>query len=194
MSRAFKRNTQLKFDDKRVKKELHFGGTLLRKAKNRHDRPISSKDPMHLVLRSSMAKGKFSFGNSKNYSRVNDIVRKHCKKYGVKLIKYSNNFNHLHMLLKFPSRQAYMRFIRSLTGSLALAVSGASKLAKLKEIFGQKRFWDFRPFTRVIRSYRAYKTVVDYVVLNELEALGILPKRAGRLREVTKGERHLFTG
>jgi len=182
---------QLKFNDLKVRGELRFGGSLMTKAKNRHARPISSRDPMHLVLRSSKAKGRFSFGH-KNAARVRAIVDNHCKRYGVKLIEYSNNFNHLHLLLKFPSRAIYLRFIRSITGSLALAVSGASKLKGLAEIIGGK-FWDFRPFTRVIRSWRGYRIALDYVTLNQLEALEILPKRTGRLREVADGERHLFS-
>ncbi len=163
------------------------------KAKNRHARPISSKDPMHLVLRSTKAKGAHSFGN-KNAARVRGVVDRNCKRYGVKLIQYSNNFNHLHLLVKFPSRAIYLRFIRSLTGHLVLTVTKANKFAGLKKIFGENGFWDFRPFTRVVRSWRGYVVAKDYVTLNELEALAILPKRGGRLRAVEPGERHYFTG
>ena len=162
------------------------------KAKNRHARPVSSKDPMHLVVRSTKAKGAFSLRSTKNVVIVNRIVKAHCERYGVKLIEYSNNFNHLHLLVKFPSRAIYLRFIRSLTGHLALAVSGASKLANLKAIFGKTGFWDFRPFTRVVRSFRGYRIARDYVVLNQLEALDILPVRLERLKAVADSERHLF--
>jgi REP element-mobilizing transposase RayT len=148
---------------------------------------------MHLVLRSTKAKGAHSFGN-KNAARVRSIIDNHCGRYGVKLVQYSNNFNHLHLLLKFPSRAVYLRFIRSITGSLALAVTKASKRNSLKSIFGEDGFWDFRPFTRVVRSLRGYFIARDYVTLNELEAEGILPKRSGRLRVVGRGERHLFSG
>ena len=186
------KRTQLKFDSKELRSELRFGGSLLKKAKSRTARPVSSKDPMHLVLRSTKAKGVYSFGYKTNVSKVKKIVDRHCAKYGVKLIEYSNNFNHLHLLLKFPSRAIYLRFIRSLTGSLAIAVSGANKLKCLKEIFGKQGFWDFRPFTRVVRSLRGYKVARDYVVLNQLEAADVLPKRKGRLKDVEAGERHHF--
>ena len=185
------RSPQLKFKDKRLSNQLSFGGSLMTKAKNRHARPVSSKDPMHLVLRSTKAKGAHSFGN-RNAGKVRTIVNAHCKRYGVKLIEYSNNFNHLHMLVKFSSRAAYLRFIRSITGHLALAVSGANKKKSLQTIFGAKGFWDFRPFTRVIRSWRGYRIALDYLTLNQLEAEGILPKRSGRLREVEPGEDHYF--
>lgn len=138
------------------------------------------------------AKGAFSFGHHSNMKRVNAIVKNQCTKYGVKLIEYSNNFNHLHLLVKFPSRAVYLRFIRSVTGFLALAVSGANRTRSLKDIFGTSGFWDFRPFTRVVRSFRGYRIARDYVVLNQLEAMEILPKREGRLKEVNPGERHHF--
>lgn len=186
------RTTQTRFHDPRVKKEQSFGGTLLRKAKNRHDRPVSAKLPMHIVLKSSKAKGRFSFGTAKNSRAIKQIIDNHCAKFGVKRIQYANNFNHLHLLLKFPSRRIYLRFIRSLTGAIALAVSGANKMKNLKSVFGAKKFWDFRPFTRVVYGFRGYKIAKDYVMLNRLEALGVLPKRAGRLREVDAGERYYF--
>ena len=184
------RRPQMKFAD--FNERLAFGGELLKRAKNRHARPVSSKNPMHLVLRSSRAKGRFSFGHSANLVQVKQIINRHCAKYGVKLVKYSNNFNHLHMLMKFPSREIYLRCIRSLTAQLAMAVTGAKKLTSLKSIFGVKGFWDHRPFTRVVRGMKAYKIVCDYIRLNELEAGGALPKRSGRLRDVTPEERSYF--
>jgi putative transposase len=186
------RTPQLRFNDPRTKKEQAFGGTLLKKAKNRHDRPVSSKHPMHLVLKSSQAKGRFGFAAGGNAKKIKGIVSQHCLRYGVKQIQYSNNFNHLHLLLKFPSRVIYLRFIRSLTGAIALTVSGASKVKSLKSIFAGKKFWDFRPYTRVVYGWRGYTIAKDYVLLNRLEALGILPKRTGRLKDVLPGEKHLF--
>ncbi|RYZ83546.1 MAG: hypothetical protein EOP06_19775, partial [Proteobacteria bacterium] len=103
-----RRSSQMKFNCResvdRFRSELRFGGSLTRKLIGRTARPISSKDPMHLVLKSNKATGRFSFGHKSNVRKVNDLVRSQCKKYGVKLIEYSNNFNHLHLLLKFPSR------------------------------------------------------------------------------------------
>lgn len=186
------RSQQGSFKGQSFKKLLFYGGSKRAKLSERKVRPLSSKDPVHLVLRSTKAKGVFGFGHQRNLRRVNEIVRAHCERYGVKLIEYSNNFNHLHLLVKFGSRAVYVRFIRSLTGALALAVSGASKMKSLKQIFGESGFWDFRPFTRVVRSWRGYRVVRDYVVLNQLEALEILPKRGGRLRDVTAGEWHYF--
>jgi len=163
----------------------------MKKAKNRHDRPVTSKYPMHLVLKSSKAKGEFSFRSAKNLKRVRHIVDQHCRRYGVKLHEFSNNFNHLHILAKFPSRPIYVRFIRSLSGALALAVTGASKSKNLKQILGGK-FWDFRPFTRIVIGNRAYRIARDYVILNQLEQLGMIPHRTSRLKGVQPREAVFF--
>lgn len=212
------RSKQIPFDKKAFRNELRFGGALMKKTKGRlGHRPVSTRAPMHLVLRSSKAKGRFGFGYQSNLKKVNEIVRKTCAKYGVKLIEYSNNYNHLHLLVKFPSRAVYLRFIRSLTGHLALAVTGANRTRALRDIFAvpassketknprskkqtdqidnpgsTKGFWDYRPFTRVVRSWRGYRIVRDYVILNQLEAFEIIPKRSGRLRDVEPGEHHYF--
>ena len=155
----------------------------MKKASGRHARPLSSKDPIHLVLKSSQARGARSFGHSKNVRPIRAELERHCNKYGVKLMSYSNNFSHLHMLLKFPSRSVYMRFIRSLTSGIAMIVTGARKLARLAA-----KFWDRRPFTRVVRGYKAYKTAAAYVRLNQLEAEGKIPHRESRLKGVAPDE------
>ena len=182
-----KRAAQLKFSDPRLKKELSFGGTLMKKAKNRHARPVSSKDPMHLVLRSTQAKGTQSFRHPAKVKPVRMLVDRHCRKYGVKMIEFSNNGNHLHLMVKFPSRAVYLRFIRSLTGAIALLVTGANKFKGLK-----KKFWDFRPFTRVVVGQRGYRIARDYVVLNQLEELGMIPHRENRLKGLSPPEAMFF--
>jgi REP element-mobilizing transposase RayT len=45
-----------------------------------------------------------------------------------------------------------------------------------------KRLWKSRPFTRVVKGWRAYKTVRDYIQLNEKEALGEIPYRSERMK------------
>jgi len=50
---------------------------------------------------------------------------------------------------------------------------------KLKE-----RFFDQRPFTRIVNGWtRAYSAAKDYVVLNQMEAAGIIPHNRNRKRD-----------
>jgi REP element-mobilizing transposase RayT len=168
---------QLRFNDDRLKLAKPFGGTLLRKAKNRTARPLSTKKSMHLVLRSSQATGEWSF--KRNGTLVEATIEMAAKKFGVKVYSFANGGNHLHLLVKLGNRFTYNGFIRSLTGTLALKITKANKFKKLKQ-----KFWDARPFSRVIEWGRAYGIAKDYLTLNQLESLGIFDYSKGRLRDV----------
>jgi REP element-mobilizing transposase RayT len=186
------RAKQTRFSDSQFKVKDQFGGSLLKKKANRTARPLSTKQSMHLVLKSSIAKGRFSLRAPKNYSKIESIIKNAAAKNGVKLIRYSNNFNHLHLHVKITSRETYKRFIKSISGAIAMAVTGARKSKSIASAIGQKKFWDARPFSRITRGWRGFKTANDYVKLNQLEAEGIVPKRELRLRGLTPGERRYF--
>ncbi len=49
-------------------------------------------------------------------------------------------------------------------------------------------FWKFRPFSRVVKGYKAYKTVRDYIQLNELEATGRIQYSKLRLRGLSSAD------
>lgn len=170
---------QLAFKEKELKAEKAFGSTLMRKAKNRGARPISTKQAMHVVLRSSQAVGEWSFKSKKNAQIVSETLKATAKKYGVKVYSFANVGNHLHIVLRLTNRQAYRGFIRALTGTIAIKVSGANKLNKLK-----RKFWDYRPFTRVLTWGRDFSRAIDYIWLNQLESWGVLAHSKGRLKDV----------
>ena len=39
----------------------------------------------------------------------------------------------------------------------------------------KEKFWDFRPWTRIIEWKKAYSIAKDYVIQNHLEAMGLIP-------------------
>lgn len=173
------REKQFEFKDRMMKHRYAFGGELLRKKMNRTARPFSSRHSMHMILKSSRAAGRNSFGYGGHPRAVRQLIDRHCVKYGVKLIRYSNNFNHLHMHLKFTSRAVYLRFVRSLTGSLAMAVTGARKMRSLAAQVGATKFFDHRPYTSVVTNYRQYRMTNEYIDKNRMESVGIWsPKQA----------------
>jgi len=51
-----------------------------------------------------------------------------------------------------------------------------------------KRLWRHRPFTRVVKGWKAYQTVRDYIQLNEKEALGDIPYRSERLSGLSSAD------
>ena len=156
-----------------------YGGTLRTKRKNRGARPIATKNAMHLVLRSTKAKGKWSFLLKRK--QVRSVIDKFAGRFGVKVISVANVGNHLHLLIRLTNRFTYKAFVRSVTGALAMLITGRRKGCGLKE--GEKKFWDYRPFTRVVIGYRALLTTHDYLMINQLEGQGASRDFAGVLVE-----------
>jgi hypothetical protein len=148
------------------KEERAYGGSLLTKRKGRKGpRPLTTKDSIHLVLRSTKATGKWSF--IKHQKRVWSILHKFAKKYGVDIVTKGNAGNHLHLQIRLGNRYAYKPFIRAVTAAIAMAITGASRWNKL-----EIKFWDRRPFTRIVIGRRGFLTVRDYVRINHIEGQG----------------------
>lgn len=154
-----------------LKKESKaYGGELMKKRKGRlGPRPLATKHTMHLVLRSSKAKGDWSFRKHKN--KINQLVDKFARKYGVQIFSMANVWSHLHLQIKLSNRHTYRAFIRALTAAIAMAVTGASRWKPMKKLLKGK-FWDYRPFTRVVIGLRAFLSLEDYIAVNQLEGQG----------------------
>ncbi len=169
-----KRSKQTDF----FKKSTHrYGGALLKTRKGRaQGRPISTQNSMHFVLRSSLAYGDWSFINHK--MKIRSIVEKFAVQYGVRLNSFANVGNHIHVHLHFTNRFTYKPFIRAISAAIMMAVTGASRWQPLKEILKLKgrdtktKFWDYRPYSRIVIGFKAFLTLKDYVQINKHEGLG----------------------
>jgi hypothetical protein len=152
----------------------YFGGAYLRNSHAKVKRPITIKTPMHLVMRSELAKGPYSL--LKFERRVQKIIYDQGRKFGVKVYRLANAGNHLHLVILPRSRRAFLGFVRAVSGLVARAV--------LKVQRGHSKglqFWDKRPFTRIVSWGREYRAVCDYLLQNTLEAMGFVAYRP-RLR------------
>ncbi|MGZ3655378.1 MAG: transposase [Bdellovibrionota bacterium] len=147
---------------------LAYGGTYLKtRAGRARPRPLTYHHSMHFVLRSSVAKGPWSFRTPTNYTKIEKILRNFAAKHGVTLLNFAIHLNHLHLHVKFPRAQSYKRFIRAASSAIAMAVTGASRWAKTKN-----KLWDRRPFSRPVIGERARLTVDDYIEINKWESIG----------------------
>jgi REP element-mobilizing transposase RayT len=181
-----------------AKENSAYGGLLLKTRAGRlRGRPLSTKETMHLVLRSSKAKGDWSFRKPRNATQVNRIIDKFSVAYGVRVISMANVGNHLHLQIKLSNRFGYVPFIRAVTAAIAMAVTGRNRWSIANSGGGteplyadqisatcsnphrlsakgskQEKFWDCRPFTRVIEGFRAVLTLRDYIRINQLEGAG----------------------
>lgn len=156
--------TQRKFSGAEFKQQLFFGGSLCSKRAHRVARPLSTKHPLHLILKSSQARGARSFWKKRNAAFIEGALGKFSSKFGIKVIDCVNAGNHLHLTVKLSNRFTYSPFIRALTGAISLRLGGAA---------GIKKFWDFRPYTRIIVGWKAFLKARDYLAINRLESFGI---------------------
>jgi REP element-mobilizing transposase RayT len=140
-------------------------------------RPMDPRRPLHLVLRSSRARGSWSL--SVHERKVRELTHRLARKFGVKIYRFANSGNHLHLLVKAPTREASQNYLRSLAGMLARAVTGARKGRPVG------KFWDHLAFSRVVAWGRDFLRTRQYVITNELEAAGMADlsgRRAKRAR------------
>lgn len=166
----------LKKSDKKLKSSA-FGGTLL-KGNPREKRPLSSKHSMHLVLRSSMAKGALRFNHPGRLKQLKKLLFEQAEKHGITIYELSINSNHIHLLLKIFSKEAYRAFIKSATGLIARKVlkreRGLARSEGQQVNENKQRFWDHRPWTRLVAWGRSFHEAKFYVIRNRLEAIGYL--------------------
>jgi hypothetical protein len=156
------------FDDKR---QSAFGGSRL-KSHPKQARPLSTKAPIHLVLRSENARGARSF--LRVSKEAHEVFARTCAKRGIKIYKYANVGNHFHVIVRLSKLFQWKPFIRELTSRLAALVEGPAK------------FWTGRPFTRILHGWgKNFRTAIDYVVLNQMEAAGLLTRREVRAYRVS---------
>jgi REP element-mobilizing transposase RayT len=127
-----------------------------------------------------MAKGALSL--LKKDQDIYNIIDKQSKKHGVKVYNYANGGNHLHLVLRPMSRRAFNGFIRSVSGLVARLVLNAERgRAKLNSKDLLKKFWDQRPFTRIIEWGRDFNSTSNYLLQNSLEAYGFIAFKPRKL-------------
>lgn len=163
-NKCMRKKKQLEFEGFK-RSNVEFGGSLL-KGNPKIKRPLESKLPILLTLRAVQSGMRLP----KSFGLVSAAVDRCSKKYGVKVYEFANVGNHLHLVIKIPRRQSWAGFIRELTGEIAAA---------MKQILNiQKKFWMFRPHTRVIQGWKkAFQIARQYVQLNTLEAEGKTNRR-----------------
>jgi hypothetical protein len=137
-------------------KEPDFhGGGLARKGRRKKARPLNEKRPLHLVLK---AKYKIFYPlREKLYAEI----REKAKHFGLTAYGLAVNLDHLHFILRIPSRRLYRAFIRAFAGVVARR-------------YGAK-LWKLLPFTRVMHWGDDFEQGLAYLKHNREEASGASP-------------------
>lgn len=165
-----------------------FGGELLH-GRRKSQRPLAHGQAVHLIIRSQWAKKRFALTHKNNRSNIENILSSTAKKYKIRIYRFSIVSNHIHIIFRARRRWLYRAFVCSFTGQIAQAVMGNLSFKDfLKGLAGEgvrqerrqhkeQRFWEHRPFTRILDWGKDYQICMRYLLQNTKEALGIIPYR-----------------
>ncbi len=143
-----------------------FGGAGL-KGNPKEKRPFSRKHLIHVIFKSSRARGANSFLAPRNAKRVNQIIRSVGRKTGVEIRDYVNVGNHLHLLIKTHHRLCMSRFLRAVGGLLPRLILGCEKGRPLVE-----PFWDGRPYSKIVAGgLRSFRQIQNYFSKNRRQGV-----------------------
>ena len=142
------------------KKDLRFHGGSLLHGKRRTVRPLSSKDAIHIVLRSTWAYGENSLLLLKNKKDIQRIILRTAKKYLGKVYRQAIVSNHLHLIIKIPNRKNYQTFIRVLSSLIASHVMKMQSFKVFKKsIFKSAAGRDIKSVRAKKRLARKYLSI-----------------------------------
>ena len=128
------------------------------------ERPVSTRRPMHVVLRSGRARGAWSL--RKHQTKIREALRACVVRSGVRMYDFANVGSHLHLLVRARRREDFQRFLRTFAGIVARIVTGARRGRPL----GSGPFWSALAWSRVVAWGRDYWGVRHYVFRNRIEA------------------------
>jgi REP element-mobilizing transposase RayT len=134
-------------------------------------RPFDPKQALHVTLKSSLARGQRSLLARERRAILQGLSLRTAERHHVRLYRYANVGNHIHLLLSARKRQDLRSFLREFAGAVAVVVTGAAKGRP-------QRFWDCPPWSLIVSWGRQFERAKRYILLNLLEASGLRDKRA----------------
>jgi REP element-mobilizing transposase RayT len=199
---------QQSFEKINWKHRLSHGGSLRQKRAGRKARPLSTREPIHLVFKANRERIKGGLRNAKRFALIHRILRKYAKRFWIKVEQVSIQHDHIHFVIRAPRRAKFWDFFRVFAGQVAQQFEKEGLLSVAnRDIKGRRsesatgtpgrvhkasksllRLWKYRPFTRVVVGWKAYQIVRDYVQLNEKEVTGQIRYQKDRLRGLSLGD------
>jgi len=141
-------------------------------------RPFTSKVPVHIVMKSSRAKGAWTMNQRKHRAAIMAMTYVYADRFKVHVYRFANVGNHLHLLVKAEEKKNLSDFLRVLAGRVAVTVTGAKKYVKqigIEKRMGKnkkkiQKFWDNLCWSRLINWGRDFYNVRNYLIANKVEA------------------------
>ena len=162
MGKAVQRDLSENSREHGPRRTKHGGG--LDANKRKLTRPFKKGKPLHIVLKSSHAKGPRSLRSAPNKLVIDRLITKSAKKLNAKMHAIQNVGNHIHLFMTFQTKPELTNFLKSVTASIARHVLKAKK-GKPAGI----RFWDAIPFTRIVDGLRDFHGMMNYILKNRIE-------------------------
>ena len=159
--------------------QFYYGGEHAQ-GKRKMQRPFDPKQALHVVLRSSKARGEFSLLHPRHCNLIRDRMDRLKSRWNISIYRYANVGNHMHLLIRAKSRSDWQGFIREFSGTVAMIVTGARKSHPLDRAkstglpdSARRGFWDYLVFTRIVRFGKDFHGVSEYVLTNLWEGCGV---------------------
>ena len=176
------------------KHRYSHGGVLRQLRKGRGVRPLSTKEPLHVVFKvNHLRLRSYSLRSAQSFSLTHKIIKKYSLRFRVKIEQLSIQKDHIHILIRAPRRSQFQYFFRVVAGQIAQRFEHEGLFRKVTDTPTTQpkkgtSLWKLRPFSRVVRGFRAYKIVCDYIRLNELEVLDKIQYQKNRLRGLSSAD------
>lgn len=140
------------------------------------ERPLSTRNWIHLILKSDKARGKMSLKSAPHKIWIDQLLQAKARKFGISIADFANVGSHLHLKIRISSRTAFQKFLKAISTLIARKVTGARR----GRPFG--RFWNGLAFTRVLKSSLEELRLRGYLEANRREASHSYEAREAYLR------------
>ncbi len=118
--------------------------------------PLAARFPVHVVVR--LVKGLPSLRDPELYKVVREAFAAGCERFGFRLVQYSVQGNHLHLIAEAEDRVALSRGMKGLLVRIARAVNRVWK--RKGKVFAE------RYFDRILKTPREVRNALAYVLHN----------------------------
>lgn len=178
------------------------GGVLRQRRKGRLRRPLSGQYSLHVVFKVNTYKlRQLSLRSPQTHKIIQKVILRYSKKFFVKIEQMTIQNDHIHLLVRTTRRSQFIFFFRVASGQMAQVLQKEGLLRVIKSgVVGNNvtdtrnhrnariSLWRYRPFSRIIKGYTAYRRVRNYIQLNYKEAIGQIKYNKLRLRGLSSAD------
>ncbi len=173
---------QLKLSIGDCPKREHGGSLHIGRRRTR--RPLSTKEPIHLVLKSDFATGARQI--TRHRQIVERILKKASRLYHIRIYDKGVAWNHIHLVILGKRRIDIQNFFRVVAGHIAQEILVKHPIKEHETGTAprdpENKFWQTRIYSRLVSWGRELEAVLNYVRQNALEAVGAIPYKQRKVR------------